>query len=307
MSKKQFVGIDVSKAKLDIAVYPEESAWTVANQAGEIGVLVERLSKLRPRLIVLEATGGYEQGVLLALSQAGLPVVKVNPRQVRQFAQAIGRLAKTDRIDAKVLALYACRVQPPVRALPDEATRYLDGLVVRRRQLVDMAKQEQLRLKQQARFTEEIQAHLSFLKQQIAGVEKEIGVWLKQHIALAQRAQLLEAEAGVGPVLSATLIGQLPELGRLTGKEVAALVGVAPLNWESGQFKGRRITWGGRAEVRSVLYMATLRAIKVNERIKIFYQRLLQAGKPKKLAVVACMRKLLVILNAKLRDGLAAA
>jgi len=300
------VGIDVAKAELVVGTRPTAERWTVANDERGVRTLVERLTRDAPALIVLEATGGYEWLVVGALAAAGLPVVVVNPRQVRDFARATGQLAKTDRIDADVLALFAERVRPDVRPLKGEAAQELDALLARRRQLLDMLQAEKNRLGQvfgkgHARVRKSLKAHVAYLERELRIADSDLGTMVRQSPAWRERDDLLQSVPGVGPVLSRTLLADLPELGRLSRREIAKLVGIAPLSRDSGTLRGRRFIQGGRASVRAVLYMAALVATKRNAVIRAFYQRLLAAGKPKKLALVACMRKLLTILNVMVR------
>jgi len=302
------IGIDVAKAELVVAARPTGERWAVANDERGIRTLVERLRAAAPRveLIVLEATGGYELLCVGALAAAGLPVVVANPRQVRDFAKATGQSAKTDRIDADVLALFAERVRPAVRALPDADAQELDALLGRRRQLLEMLQAERNRLGQvfgrgKPLVKKSLRAHIAFLERELRIADTDLGAMVKQSPAWRERDDLLRSVPGVGPVLSLTLLAELPELGRLTRREIAKLVGVAPLSRDSGTMRGRRFVQGGRAGVRAVLYMAALVATKRNVVIRALYQRLLAAGKPKKLALVACMRKLLTTLNTMAR------
>lgn len=296
---KLFVGIDVSQDRLDVHVRPSGEGWQVPNTPQGRTTLARKLAGLGPQLVVLEATGGVEKPVARALSQAGVQVAVVNPRQVRDFAKALGKLAKTDTLDAQVIARFAEAVQPQPRPLGDERTKVLSDLVTRRRQLVQLATAEKNRLRTASpEVRAGIERHVKWLKSEIEieGLKGANPNWRKQD-------RLLRSVPGVGPVLSATLIGHLPELGELNGKEVAALVGVAPFNRDSGKRQGKREVWGGRGQVRAVLYMATLAAVRRNPVIREFYQRLIEAGKPRKAALTACMRKLIVILNAMVRDG----
>ena len=300
------VGIDVSKAELVVAARPSGERWTVANDERGVRTLVERLTRDAPELVVLEATGGYELLCVAALAAAGLPVVVANPRQVRDFAKATGQLAKTDRIDADVLALFAERVHPPVRPLPDADAQELDALLARRRQLLEMLQAERNRLgqvfgrgKQPVR--KSLKAHIAFLERELRVADTDLGEMVRRSPAWRERDDLLRSVPGVGRVLSFTLLAELPELGRLSRRQIAKLVGIAPLSRDSGTLRGRRFVQGGRAGVRAVLYMAALAATKRNAVIRAFYTRLLAAGKPKPLALVACMRKLLTILNAMAR------
>jgi transposase len=299
-----FIGIDVAKAQLDFACQPSGGTGTVPNDDGGIRVLVERLQEHQPTLIVLEATGGYEAAVVAALGTADLPLVVANPRQVRDFARATGQLAKTDAIDAQILALFAERVRPAPRPLPDEAAQALDALLTRRRQLVEMLTAERNRLLV-ARTTvrRDLQQHIRFLERRLREADDDLHTAVKASPLWRVRDDLLQSVPGVGRVVSLTLLAELPELGRLTHKEIAALVGVAPLNRDSGTLRGRRLVYGGRAPVRAALYMAALVASKCNPVIRAFYLRLRAAGKPAKVALTACMRKLLIILNAIARSG----
>jgi transposase len=299
----RFVGIDVAQATLEIAVRPTGESWQVANDEVAFGALVDRLRELVPTLIVLEATGGIQLPVVGALAAAGLPVVAMNPRQVRDFAKATGKLAKTDRIDAQVLAHFADAVRPEVRPLPDAATRELAILVARRRQLLEMRVAEQNRSRGvPPRIRAQIREHIAWLNRCLAELDRELGQLVRSSPVWQERVDLLRSTPGVGPVLSATILADLPELGSLSHKQIAALVGLAPLNQDSGNKRGKRVVWGGRASVRGALYMATLVATRHNPMISAFYQRLLATHKPKKLALTACMHKLLTILNAMVRS-----
>jgi transposase len=299
-----FVGLDVSKDWLDVAVYESAEAFRVANSSAGIAALLERLKALKPTLIVLEATGGFEMLAVAELSRAHCPVVVSNARRVRQFARATGRLAKTDRLDARVLAHFAAVVRPPARRLPDEAEGQLAAMLTRRTQVVDMLTVEKNRLVTvRAAMRSSIEAHIQWLHQSLKELDQEIEDSVKGSPIWREKDALLRSVPGVGPVTSATMLGMLPELGQLNRQEIAALVGVAPLNRDSGKKHGKRRVYGGRAAVRRVLYMAALAARKFNPRIKAFYELLLQRGKEKKVALTACMRKLLVILNAMMRTG----
>lgn len=302
-SKELFVGIDVSKASLDLAVRPGDETWTFPNDQEGISQLVERISGLSPTLVVLEATGGLELTLVGALAEASLPVVMVNPRQVRDFARAIGVLAKTDSLDAQLLALFSERVRPEPRPLPDAQAQKLRAVLARRRQVVEMITAEKNRL-QTAPPTvrQDINNHITWLEQSLDKLDSDLREALRHKSLWREKEDLLRGVPGVGPVLSFTLLAELPELGALGRRQIAALVGVAPLNRDSGAFRGKRTVWGGRRSVRTVLYMATLAATRFNPTIGAFYQRLCNAGKPKKAALTACMRKLLTILNAVLRD-----
>lgn len=300
------VGIDVSQATLDVGVYPTAEQWQLANDGRGISQLVDRLQQLAPDRIVLEATGGYELAALATLASAGLPVVAVNPRQVRDFARATGRLAKTDALDAQVLAQFGAAVQPPLRALPDAATRELSALLARRRQLVEMRTAESNRLlTAHERVQPSIRELVHFLDKRISELDRELRDRLRASPVWRAKENLLRSIPGVGPVLSATLLADVPELGSVGHKQLAALIGVAPLNRDSGQWRGRRSAWGGRGHVRAVLYMATTVAVRRNPVLKVLYERLLGLGKQRKVALVACMRKLLRICNAVIAHQLA--
>jgi transposase len=302
------VGIDVAKGELVVATRPAGERWTVENDERGVRTLAERLRRDATELVVLEATGGYELVCVAALAAASVPVVVVNPRQVRAFARATGQLAKTDRIDADILALFAERVRPEVRALPDAEAQELDALLARRRQLLEMLQAERNRLGQvfgrgKQRVRKSLKAHIAFLERELRMADTDLGELVRRSPAWRERDDLLQSVPGVGKVLSFTLLADLPELGRLSRREIAKLVGVAPLSRDSGTLRGRRFVQGGRASVRAVLYMAALAATRRNVVIRAFYARLLAAGKPKKLALVACMRKLLTILNTMARTG----
>jgi transposase len=301
-----FVGIDVAKAELVISVLPVGERFTVATDERGIRTLVDRLRATSPQLVVLEATGGYELLCAAALAAAALPVVVVNPRQVRDFAKATGQLAKTDRIDADILARFADVVRPSVRTLPDAAAQDLEAVLARRRQLLEMLQAERNRLGQvfgrgKQPVKKSLKGHIAFLERELRITDTDLGEMIRESPAWRERDDLLQSVPGVGPILSRTLLADLPELGRLSRRAIAKLVGVAPLSRDSGTMRGRRFVQGGRATVRAVLYMAALVSTKRNAVIRAFYQRLLRAGKPKKLALVACMRKLLTILNTMVR------
>lgn len=300
----QFVGIDVAKAALDVAVRPSGEVWRTENEADAIATLVSRLRTLAPTLIVLEATGGLEGPVTAALATAGLPVVVVNPRQVRDFARATGRLAKTDRLDATVLAHFAEAVRPQPRPLPDAASRTLAALLARRRQLIAMLTAERnRRLSTPPALQDELEAHITWLEQRLGHLDDDIGHRIEQSPVWRAKDHLLRSVKGVGPVVSRTLLTELPELGQLDRKQIAAPVGVAPLARDSGTLRGQRTCWGGRASVRAALYMGALVGTRFNATLQAMYERLLARGKPKKVALVACMHKLLLILNARVRDA----
>ena len=299
MSSSIYVGIDVAKAQLDIACHPTKAQWTVSHTAGGIGQLVRRLSRLRPTLIVLEATGGLELSLASELATAALPVALINPRQARHFAKATGHLAKTDALDAAVLAHFAAAVRPTPRPLPDEATQRLGDLVTRRRQLVAMRTAEYNRRSRASQaLQDEIQRHIDWLEQRIADLDLELRQQIRRSPIWRKHDDLLQSMPGVGPILSRTLLAELPELGTLDRRAIAALVGVAPLNRDSGTGRGKRCIGGGRGHIRAVLYMAAVTAARCNPWIRAFYQRLRATGKTVKVALTACMRKMLTILNA---------
>ncbi len=299
-----FIGIDVSKTWLDIAIHESETNWRAENEEAGISNLVKRLKKMQPTLIVLEATGGYEMQLVGELVHAKLPVVVTNPRKVRAFARSTGKLAKTDKLDAKLLAHFAAAIRPTIRPMPSDEEEQLTGLLVRRRQLVDMLTVEKNRLHTvRPALREDIREHLTWLQAKLAKLDEEIDRFLKSSSLWIEKDAILRSTPGVGRVTSCTLLAMLPELGTLNRQEIAALVGVAPVNKDSGRKQGKRRVYGGRSTVRSVLYMAALAAKRYNPRIKKFYEELLLRGKEKKVALTACMRKLIVILNAMLRTN----
>ena len=303
-SPDRFIGMDVSKDTLEVAVQPKGERMTFANQEDGISLMVDFIQSFSPRLIVLEATGGLEKAVVCALAVRELPVVVVNPRQVRDFARSKGILAKTDKIDAGVIAQFAEAIRPEVRPLKTEEAQKLDALLSRRRQILQMLTAEKNRLQSAPVWTQkDIQKHIHWLEKNLDQFNQDLDRMVKESPIWRAKDEILQSAKGVGPVLSVTLISQLPELGTLQGKKIAALVGVAPLNRDSGKFRGRRTIWGGRAEVRSVLLMATRIAIRFNPVIQAFYERLEKAGKVRKVAETACMRKLLMILNAMLKNN----
>lgn len=297
-----FVGIDVSKDYLDIATRPAGESWRVRNDEADITPLANRLKALQPTLVVLEATGGYEMAATAALVAAGLQVAVVNPRQVRDFAKGAGYLAKTDRIDARVLAHFAEAMRPTPRSLPDEQLLALQALVARRRQVVEMLTAEKNRLKQSKPLVrEQIERHIVWLQEELATLDRDLGDLIRNSPVWREKADLLQSAPGIGERVSCVLVADLPELGTLDRKKIAALVGVAPFNRDSGTRQGKRGIWAGRAHVRAALYMGTLVAIRYNPVIKQFYERLRAAGKIAKVAITACMRKFLTILNAMVR------
>jgi transposase len=306
MKKAQeiFVGIDVSKLWLDGAIHEQSETFRVRNEESGLAELVKRLKKWKPRLIVVEPTGGFEILAVAELSRAGLPVVVVNAKRIRDFAKATGQLAKTDKLDAKVLAHFAAAVRPELRALQTEEEEQLTALLTRRKQVLDMLSMEKNRLGTvRATMREDLQTHIHWLASRLKELDQEIAALVQAIPAWQAKDALLQSVPGVGTVTSTTLLGMLPELGQLNRQEIAALVGVAPMNKDSGKKKGKRRIFGGRAEVRNVLYMAVLSATRFNALIQKFYQRLIRHGKEKKVALTACMRKLLVILNAMVRSN----
>jgi transposase len=296
-----FAGIDVAKDTLAVALSSGEE-WTCANNAGGITLLVERLTTKRPTLVVLEATGGYEFEVLVALLAAGLATRRVNPREVHHFARAAGQLAKTDRIDARILARFAERIRPPARALPDPEREQLSALVGRRSQLRQMITAEHNRRARVPRWlAKSLERTIRALERELKVIEQAIAERLSRSVTLKPLCDLITSLPGAGPVLSATLIARVPELGRLSRRQIAALIGVAPFTRQSGQWRGRDMIFGGRSSVRTTLYMAALSAIRYNPQLRGFYRRLRERGKPAKVAITAVMRKLLTILNSMLK------
>lgn len=303
-NKEQVMGIDVSKAALDVAVLPSGEVLQFANDANGIDDLTKTLKSAAVDLVVMEATGGYETAVATALVGAGLRVAVVNPRQIRDFAKASGRLAKNDRIDAQVIAAFGQAIEPEIVRLPDEEARKLEELLVRRRQLVAMRVQEMNRLGlMQGAMRKRIKSHIDWLEKEIAKLDVDITAGLRSSPAWRAKDELLRSFKGVGPVTSSTLVVELPELGQLDRRAIAALVGLAPFNRDSGVMRGRRSIYGGRSHLRTLLYMAATTAIRSNPVIRAFYERLKARGKPHKVAMVACMRKMLTILNAMVRQS----
>jgi len=297
------IGIDVSKDRLDVFVHPGGERMEIENHAAGHEVLREKLQEIRPGLIVMEATGGLEVPVAAVLAEAGLPVVVANPRQVRDFAKAKGRLAKTDCIDAEVLALFGEAVKPEIRALPDPALRELQRIMARRRQLIEMLTAEKnRRARAEGAVLDDIEAHVAWLQQRLKDLDKGLGATIKSSPVWREKENLLRSVPGIGPMVASSLLAELPELGKLNRRQIATLVGVAPLNHDSGKFRGRRAIWGGRKHVRTALYMAALVAARRNPVIRSFYERLRASGKVAKVALTACMRKLLTILNMMLRN-----
>ena len=301
--KEVFIGIDVSKEKLDVAVRPTGEFMSFSNNEDGISYVFDFVKSFSPSLIVLEATGGLETAAVGMLAGKDLPVVVINPRQVRDFAKATGKLAKTDMIDAHLIARFGEAVRPEPRPLKDQDAQKLTALITRRRQIVEMITAEKNRLSAAPKWTsKDIQANISWLEKCLKKVDKELKNLLKKSPVWREKDEILQSTPGVGPVLSMTLLSGLPELGTLNRKEIAALVGVAPLNRDSGLFRGKRMIWGGRANIRSVLYMSATCAMRFNPVIKKFYERLRHAGKLHKVAITACMRKLLVILNTMIKN-----
>jgi transposase len=297
------VGIDVAKDHLDVHLRPTDEAFRVTHDDAGLATLLARLRTVRPTIVVLEASGGYEVPVAAALASAGLPVAVVNPRQIRDYARALGQLAKTDRLDARVIALFAEAVRPQARPVPDAQAQALGELIARRRQLVDMltAEQNRRRLLRDRRLQRHVDAHLTWLEEALRRLDHDLTTLVRSTPAWRETDDLLRSARGIGPVTACTLIADLPELGHLDRRRIAALVGLAPIARDSGVFRGRRMIAGGRPHIRRVLYMATLAAIKHNPVIRAFHQRLVAAGRPSKVAITAAMRKLLTILNAMLR------
>jgi transposase len=303
-SNDVFVGIDVSKDKLDIAVIPQCLCFSEPNDGTGFSVLVSRLQNLQPKVILIEATGGYENAAVAALGLAHLPVKVINPRQARDFAKALGKLAKTDKIDAFVLAQFAQMVQPQPSTLPDVTQQKLSNLVTRRHQLIDMLVMEKNRLYQASSEVQpHIQQHIDWLNDELNKLDRRLDDFIKKTPIWQEKIKLLRSVKGIGPVISRNILAYLPELGTLDRKKIAALVGVAPFNCDSGKFKGKKMIRGGRSRVRCLLYMAAVVASRFNHVIRAFYEKLVQAGKPKKLALTACARKLLIIINAMVKNN----
>jgi len=299
------VGIDISKDKLDIGIIPTSENWSIPNDVDGLTELAFRLSDLSPKLVVMEATGGFERPVRAVLEQAGLPCAVVNPRQVRDFAKSKNILAKTDSLDAFVLASFGEKMEPKARPGKDKETQELEAIVTRRRQLIGILTGEKNRLGQVAseKMRTNIQEHISWIEKCLKDLEKDMRKRIKQMPEWREKAKIICSVPGIGPVTMCTMLALFPELGKLNRKQIASLAGLAPFNRDSGKFRGQRRIWGGRAPVRSVLYMATLSAIRWNRVIKAFYTRLKEAGKKPKVAITACMRKLLIILNSMVRSG----
>ena len=298
-----FIGIDISKKYCDLAVIPDGTQARFNNDEEGQEAILSFIIPLNPARIIIEATGGYEMGIMRTLAEGNLPVVAVNPRQVRDFAKATGRLAKTDRIDAGVLAQFAKVIQPDIRPLPEKEAEVLRALVTRRRQLIQMLTMEKNRLeKSPPAAGKDIRNHIYYLTESLKMIDKDISRNIRKSPLWKEKETILMSMPGVGPVISCTLIAALPELGTLNRKAIAALVGLAPFNRDSGKYRGKRTIWGGRSHVRATLYMGAISAIKFNPAIRSFYKKLVEAGKAKKLALTACMRKLLTILNTMLKN-----
>jgi len=302
---EKFVGIDVSKSTLDVCVEPDVQTLHVSYDEAGMRQVTSRLKEVNPTLIVIEATGGLEVRIATELASKGLPVAVINPRQARDFAKATGRLAKTDQVDAAVLAEFARAIRPQARPLKDADTRALDDMVSRRRQLIDIRVQETLRLGTAASkpMQKSLNKHIVWLDKQIAEIDSDLAERLHESDVWRAKDDLLRGIPGVGPVTALTMLAKCPELGTLNRREIAALTGVAPLANDSGKHRGKRFVWGGRADVRAVLYMATVTAIRCNDPIKAFAEHLKKAGKPPKVVIVACMRKLLTIMNSMLKNN----
>jgi transposase len=298
-----FVGIDVAKAEVEIKESSERRSYSERNSQVGIRRIIRRMTEIRPTLVVMEATGGYEKPLARALAEAGIRVAVINPRQIRDFARAVGELSKTDSIDAGIIALYAERIRPEPRDFPDDNTNALNALLTRRQQLMQMltAEKNRVQMRSSAAVQRSVRAMLRSLEKEIKTVSCSIDSLLSSCPTIQAKIELLQSVRGVGPVVAQTLIAAVPELGKVSKRQIAALIGVAPINRDSGKMRGQRTTWGGRSHARTVLYMATLTASRCNPPIKAFYKRLTASGKKKMVALVACMRKLLVILNAILK------
>jgi len=302
MNKEQtYAGVDISKDYLDVTFVDSDKKWRFNNNQPGIKKAIEVFKEMAPVMVVFEATGGLELSLWLALTQAGINAAPINPRQIRNFAQAKGKLAKTDNIDAQIIAQYGQAMKPNAQLVPD--TQELKELMARRSQIVEMISAEKSRLKaaRQTRIKQDIQTHIDWLEKRLCDTDKELKQAINNDPVLREKAMLLQSTPGVGPTMTAALLTQLPELGTLNRHQVAALAGVAPLNRDSGRMRGKRAVWGGRASIRGVLYMSTLVATRYNPVISIFYQRLCAEGKAKKVALTACMRKLLIILNSMIK------
>ncbi len=297
-------GVDVSKENLDVCLLPARTSQRFSNNESGCAELAKVLLAAAPSRVIFESTGGLEMLAVGMLSAVSLPVIIVNPRQIRDFAKACGLLAKTDKLDAKIIALFGQKIEPEIRPLKDEATQELSALISRRRQLVDMLTAEKNRLSAAPKTVRKgISTHIEWLEQQISSLDDDISKFIQSSPAWKAKEQILTSVKGIGPVSAATLLAALPELGSVSRHKISALAGLCPYNRDSGKHKGKRAIWGGRAAIRTVLYMATLAAIRFNPLIKAFYDRLRKAGKVHKVAITASMRKLLVILNAMVRNN----
>lgn len=302
MGKEIYVGIDVSKGTLDVAVHGDKQHWSFANDEAGISKIVSKLKQLNPALVVLEATGGFEVALAADLGVAKIPTAVVNPRQIRDFAKSVGMLAKTDILDARIIARFAATVQPTPHPIPGIEAQELGAITARRRQIVNMITAEKNRLSTASKTVKpRIRAHINWLENELNDVNRNLRQKVTDSSMWREKDELMQSVPGVGPNLSITILAELPELGTLNRKQIAALVGVAPLNRDSGTLRGKRTIWGGRATVRTALYMAALSAKRHNPVIRRFYERLLADGKAKKVALTACMHKLLTILNAMLK------
>lgn len=301
-NKGNYIGIDISSDTLDIATNPRRQFKSFRNNDADVSEATSYLKRLAPILVVMEATGGLEMPLAAALSAVGIPVAVVNPRQVRDYARSMGKLAKTDTIDAQVMADFAAAVNPEPHPLADKQTQELKDILTRRSQLNEMITAEKNRLYRARRpVSDHIKAHIAWLEQELSDMDSNLRLFIQESPIWREKDNLLQSVPGVGPILSSTLLAELPELGTLNRRQIAALAGVAPLNRDSGKFRGKRTVWGGRAKVRAVLYMGTLVATRHNATIRCFYERLIAAGKAKKAAITACMRKLLTIMNAMMK------
>jgi len=303
LEKQNYIGVDVAKDSMEVALHESQERWSYTNDETGIGKLTTRMKKLKPSLIVMEATGGYEVAVAAELHSLGFPVAVVNPRHIRDFARSVGILAKTDALDAKVIARYAATVRPTPRSLPAEETRRLGVIMMRRRQIVVMRTAEKNRLHQADQAVKErIKAHITWLELELDDINKELKQMIEANHEWKEKNDIIQSVPGVGQNLAMTILSDFPELGQLNRKQAAALSGVAPFNRDSGIMRGKRSIWGGRGVVRTAVYMCIVSAIRFNPQIKAFYQRLVKAGKMPKVAMVACMRKLLCILNVMLKN-----
>jgi transposase len=303
MKKEIYVGIDVSKCTLDVAVHEDGHSWSFTNDQAGISKIITILTGFSTTLVVLEATGAYEVPLAAALGIAKIPTAVVNPRQIRDFAKSVGLLAKTDILDARILARFAATVRPTPHPIPNTESRILSAIIARRRQIVDMISTEKHRLGNAEQIVKpSIQSHIKWLENELSDANDQLHQRVKDSPLWREKDELLRSVPGIGPTTSTTLLADLPELGNLNRKQIAALVGVAPLNRDSGKLRGKRTAWGGRKAVRRTLYMAALVAIRCNLPIKCFYERLLASGKAKKVALTACMRKLLIILNSIIKN-----